>query len=270
MVIVCGAAAVSRCATVPVPNREHAGLLPTATEHKGSRVAARAGRKRSHAVYAQTGMAGDDPNTLQTPLERRVYVVDKPSAECKGEPLLATLQCDDGPVKDAIRGKIKDLLEGKVEGETVVFIVEDGTDTSLAVAGVFLDGDPRKDTFPLKSTKGLAGNPYVDLIARDTRHAKRPLRDGKTPLGTAALQGVLEVVVRERPALPPVWAFVEHKNKRAEEAFKRSGFRTRDPKAPPGDDGKRQLILMRKGGQPPPTAPAADAYRPVLTLLGMT
>jgi hypothetical protein len=200
-----------------------------------------------------------------TPLSRPVYTIIKASHECENDPMLASLSCRNGPAAAAVQGKIADLLSGAAWGLTVALLVEEETDTPLAVASVYLDGHPRRWTFPMAYTKRIGGNPHIDLVARDDHFHNCVLLDQKTRLGIAALIAPLEVVLRERPSrtgrLPLVWAFVLPENSASLRAFRSVGFHARRLKRPPGVEGEH--VLVRRSGMHLPR-PNRSAYRPVL------
>jgi hypothetical protein len=209
-------------------------------------------------------MSVDVATAQLTPLLRPVYVVVKTSDECAGDPLLASLSCHDGPVAEAIQEKFTNLLSGNAWEQTVAFVVEEETDTPLAVASVCLSGHPGGRAFPLAYTRRISVNPYINLLARDDHHRNCALLDGTTRLGTAALRAVLEVVARENSGqLPLVWAFVDPQNAPSLKSFGRFAFHPREQRPLPGLH-KPDLVLVRPSGKPLPTPPNPVAYRPVL------
>jgi hypothetical protein len=239
------------------------------------------GAGRSFSVLTQIYSAdwiSEQAHTKPTPLTRPVYVVVRTSAECVGEPLLAALSVHDGPAAGAIQFKIGNLLTGEAWDQSVAILVEEETDTPLAVATVCLDGHPNGWTFPLAYTKRISGNPHVNILARDDRFRNRTLLDGQTRLGTAALHAMLEVVLRDRPSAPGVlpltWGFVDPDNSPGIHAFETTGFHEhkRNEKERAFIQSAsglfvpvpKDLVLARANGKRLPTIDE-DAYRPVLT-----
>jgi len=191
-----------------------------------------------------------------------------------GDPLLAELVCPDGPVADTVEEKRRNLLEGNAWEQTVVYVMEEVTGRLLAVATVCLDGHPNRRTLQPAYVRRIGGNPYVNLLVRDARLHNHVLLDGKTRLGTAALRGALEAVLRERPGrvgeLPLVWGWVDRENAASLRAFATVAFRPAKKDAlwqSPGAgllaQAKHDITVVRPAGKPLPPPPPLRAYLPL-------
>jgi len=219
----------------------------------------------------------EHPSRLQpTPLSHAVHVLVKTEEECVDDPLLAELSCQDGPVAESVQGKISNLLNGNAWPQTVAYLIEEDTDTLVALATVCLDGHPNSHTFRTAHTRRIAHHPHVNVLVRDDRFRNRVLLDGRTRMGTAALHAILEVILRERPdpqmgGLPLCWAFVDPDNHASLRAFGTRGFLPRKAKPVWHNPGggrllpiERDLVVVRAAGKPLPPAPPPHCYRPVL------
>ena len=108
----------------------------------------------------------------------------------------------DGPAAESINDTRARLLKGEAPWQqTSAFLVEEETDTPLAMVSACLDGDPRADEQEDATLKRAAGNPYINIVFRDRGQHNRVLLDGETRLGTAVLWAFLELGLRERPGL---------------------------------------------------------------------
>jgi len=131
----------------------------------------------------------------------------------------------------------------------------------LGLACVRMDGNAQirgKSSTPW-FLRRLAGNPYVNLIARDQRYRNHVLADGRTRLGEMLVRAALEVVGVEHPGrgLPTVWALVQPTNSSSKRVFARFAFYVHER-----SDENQQDVLVRRAGRALRPPPGAEAYLP--------
>jgi hypothetical protein len=216
------------------------------------------------------------------PIEHPVRVEVLSRDDCKESELLEALVLADRPAADSINGTRKRLLKGEAPWQqTAAFLVEEETDTPLAMVSICLDGDPRAEQQQDAILKRAAGNPYVNIVFRATRQHNRVLLDGQTRIGTAVLWAFLELGLRERPGLngkPRLgYALVAVENEAAVRAFESVQFTQHEISTPSmllgeGRETKSGLWLppqphvamVREAGLPLPEGRDFNAYRPLL------
>jgi hypothetical protein len=225
-----------------------------------------------------SAIAHEPPTPLENPV--RVEVLSRDA--CEGSELLEALVVADGPAADSINGTRMRLLKGEAPWQqTAAFLVEEHTETPLAVVSACLDGDPRAENQEDAILKRAAGNPYVNIVFRDTRQHNRVLLDGETRLGTAVLWAFLELGLRERPGLNGLprlaYALVATENEPAIGAFEAAEFEQHELRQPPMLSGEGRetksgiwlppqphVAMVRAAGLPLPDCRNFDAYRPLL------
>lgn len=197
------------------------------------------------------------PSVLAGPVRVLLQAKD----ECVDDPRLDAFDAGDGPASKEVRMILENLTDGEAYPQTVALLehVDDGA--LLGLACVRMDGNAQirgRSSTPW-FLRRLAGNPYVNLIARDERYRNHLLADGRTGLGETLVRAALEVVGVEHPGrgLPTVWALVQPSNHASKRVFARFAFYVHDR-----SDENQQDVLVRRAGRPLRTPPGAEAYLP--------
>lgn len=217
-----------------------------------------------------------------TPIDYPVRVEVLSREDCCESPLLEQLEChDNSPARKAVNEIRTNLLTGNAQWEqTATFLVEEITDTPLAMGTLCLDGDPRRQQEP-DLLRRLNRTPYINLVFRGEHQHNKILIDGKTRVGTAILWALIELAIRERPgsngATPRIHALVHSWNDLALRAFKSALFAAHKLERQPGvfevlESGiaipaQAQMAVVREAGEPLPHDRDFNAYHPLLGVL---
>jgi hypothetical protein len=191
-----------------------------------------------------------------------VRVLLQSNEDSVGDPRLEAFKVGDGPAAKEVRMILENLISGEANPQTVAMLEHQESGILLGMAAVRMDGNAQ---IRAKSTtawflRRLAGNPYVNLIARDERYRNHVLQDGRTRVGEALVRAALEVVEAEQPGpeLPTVWALVQRHNLASKRAFGRFAFYAHDR-----SEENPQDVLVRRAGRRLPAPPDAGVYVPV-------
>jgi hypothetical protein len=203
------------------------------------------------------------PGFTSTPcvLAGPVRVLLQTKDECVEDPRLEAFKVGDGPAAKEVRMILENLISGEANPQTLAMLEHRATGALLGIASVRIDGNAQirgRSSTPW-FLRRLAGNPYVNLIARDERYRNYVLQDGRTRLGEAVVRAALEVVRAEQPdgELPTVWALVQRDNFASKRAFARFAFLPHDR-----SDENPQDVLVRRFGHLLTAAPDSGVYRP--------
>lgn len=201
-----------------------------------------------------------EPSILPGP----VRVVVRSKAQCVGDPRLLDFDCGRSPATAEVRMIVENLYSGDALEQTVAMLTDDGTGELLGIASVRVDGNAQirsKSSTPW-FLRRLAGNPYVNVVARDERFRNRLLCDGRTRLGAVLVRAAVEVIEHELPdgPTPTIWALIRRHNLASKRAFRQLAFYPHSRSAE-----NQQDVFVRRAGRVLPAAPESGAYLPPLS-----
>lgn len=202
-----------------------------------------------------------EPTALCGPV--RVQIRAK--AQCVGDARLAGFDCGRGPATAEVRMIVENLLNGDALPQTVALLTEEDSGELLGLASVRVDGNAQiraKSSTPW-FLRRLAGNPYVNVVARDERFRNYVLSDGRTRLGTVLVRAAIEVIEMQLPPgpSPAMWALIRRSNMASKRAFRQLAFY---PHARSLEN--EQDVFVRRARRVLPSAPGQQAYLPASLL----
>jgi hypothetical protein len=192
-------------------------------------------------------------------LQEALRVTLRSKEHCVDDPLLAQFDAGDGAAASEVESIVQNLLSGEALPQTVALLVGRESGTMFGIASIRIEGNQQiraKQSTPW-FLRRLAGNPYVNVVARDVRYRNYLLADAQTRLGTVLVRSALEMVEHELPPapLPTVWALIRRRNTPSKRAFRQLAFYPHDRSSE-----NQQDVFVRRAGRRLPPAPDASAY----------